>query len=159
MNVGSTKETSPEKRISITPDTSKSFKNLGLKVFLEKGYGENLGYSDKDYKDNERNAFLNTLDIPLEKSDVFESAPDVIDQMEKRIKANQDLAKRQAREEILLTLRNSEKVIWRNHIRGLTKQAIADRLGKHYRSVHRTIRRIEEKMDELEQKILETSVI
>ena len=30
MNVGSTKETSSEKRISITPDTSKSLKNLGL---------------------------------------------------------------------------------------------------------------------------------
>ena len=49
MNVGSTKELSPEKRISITPETSKSFKNLGLKVFLEKGFGESLGFSDKDY--------------------------------------------------------------------------------------------------------------
>ena len=52
MNVGSTKEINPEKRISITPDTSKSLKNLGLSVLLEKGYGESLGYSDKDYKDN-----------------------------------------------------------------------------------------------------------
>ena len=50
MIVGSTKEKNPEKRISITPDTSKSLKNLGLEVFLEKGYGESLGYSDKDYK-------------------------------------------------------------------------------------------------------------
>ena len=52
MNVGSTKELSPEKRISITPETSKSFKNLGLKVILEKGFGESLGFSDKDYVDN-----------------------------------------------------------------------------------------------------------
>ena len=52
MNVGSTKEINPEKRISITPDTAKSLKNLGLSVLLEKGYGESLGYSDKDYKDN-----------------------------------------------------------------------------------------------------------
>ena len=52
MNVGSTKELSPEKRISITPETSKNFKNLGLKVFLEKGFGESLGFSDKDYTDN-----------------------------------------------------------------------------------------------------------
>ena len=51
MNVGSTKELSPEKRISITPETSKSFKNLGLKVILEKGFGESLGFSDKDYTD------------------------------------------------------------------------------------------------------------
>ena len=52
MNVGSTKEINSEKRISITPDTSKSLKNLGLSVLFEKGYGESLGYSDKDYKDN-----------------------------------------------------------------------------------------------------------
>ena len=31
MNVGSTKEKNPEKRISITPDTSKSLKGLGLR--------------------------------------------------------------------------------------------------------------------------------
>ena len=51
MNVGSTKEKNPEKRISITPDTSKSLKGLGLNVFLEKGYGESLGYKDQEYKD------------------------------------------------------------------------------------------------------------
>ena len=51
MNVGSTKEKNPEKRISITPDTSKSLKNLGLNIFLEKGYGESLGYKDQEYKD------------------------------------------------------------------------------------------------------------
>ena len=51
MNVGSTKEKNPEKRISITPDTSKSLKDLGLNVFLEKGYGESLGYKDQEYKD------------------------------------------------------------------------------------------------------------
>ena len=51
MNVGSTKEKSPEKRISITPDTSKSLKNLGLSIFLEKGYGESLGFSDQEYKE------------------------------------------------------------------------------------------------------------
>ena len=51
MNIGSTKEKNPEKRISITPDTSKSLKGLGLNVFLEKGYGESLGYKDQEYKD------------------------------------------------------------------------------------------------------------
>ena len=51
MNVGSTKDKNPEKRISITPDTSKSLKDLGLNVFLEKGYGESLGYKDQEYKD------------------------------------------------------------------------------------------------------------
>jgi len=51
MNVGSIKEKNPEKRISITPDTSKSLKNLGLNIFLEKGYGENLGFTDQEYTD------------------------------------------------------------------------------------------------------------
>jgi NAD(P) transhydrogenase subunit alpha len=51
MNVGSTKEKNPEKRISITPDTSKSYKSLGLNIFLEKGYGESLGFTDQEYKD------------------------------------------------------------------------------------------------------------
>ena len=38
MIVGSTKEIAPEKRVSITPDTTKSFKDLGLRVLLQKGY-------------------------------------------------------------------------------------------------------------------------
>ena len=51
MIVGSTKENTSEKRISITPETSKSMKALGLSVVLEKGYGESLGYTDQNYKD------------------------------------------------------------------------------------------------------------
>ena len=70
MNVGSTKELSPEKRISITPETSKNFKNLGLKVFLEKGFGESLGFSDKDYTDNGAEILSNASDV-LSKSDLI----------------------------------------------------------------------------------------
>ena len=70
MNIGSTKETSPEKRISITPDTSKSLKNLGLNVFLEKGYGENIGYADKDYTNNGVEILNNSNDVLL-KSDLI----------------------------------------------------------------------------------------
>ena len=70
MNVGSTKELSPEKRISITPETSKSFKNLGLKVILEKGFGESLGFSDKDYIDNGAE-ILNSSSEVLSKSDLI----------------------------------------------------------------------------------------
>jgi len=70
MNVGSTKEKNPEKRISITPDTSKSLKNLGLNVFLEKGYGESLGYSDKEYKDNGTEILNSAKDVFL-KSDLI----------------------------------------------------------------------------------------
>ena len=70
MNVGSTKEISPEKRISITPETSKSFKNLGINVLIEKGYGESLGHSDKDYKDNGAE-ILNNSDEVLSKSNLI----------------------------------------------------------------------------------------
>ena len=70
MNVGSTKELSPEKRISITPETSKNFKNLGLKVILEKGFGESLGFSDKDYIDNGVEILSNASDV-LSKSDLI----------------------------------------------------------------------------------------
>ena len=51
MIVGTTKENSSEKRISITPETSKNMKALGLSVVIESGYGENLGYADQNYKD------------------------------------------------------------------------------------------------------------
>ena len=70
MNVGSTKEKNPEKRISITPDTSKNLKDLGLKVFLEKGYGESLGYSDDEYK-NKGVEFLNNKSEVILKSDLI----------------------------------------------------------------------------------------
>ena len=70
MNVGSTKEKNPEKRISITPDTSKNLKDLGLKVFLEKGYGKDLGYSDEEYK-NKGTEFLNSSDEVYSKSDLI----------------------------------------------------------------------------------------
>ena len=70
MNVGSTKEKNPEKRISITPDTSKNLKDLGLKVFLENGYGESLGYSDQDYIDNGVEILGNSSEV-LSKSDLI----------------------------------------------------------------------------------------
>ena len=64
MIVGSTKEITPEKRISITPETTKSLKRLGLNILLEKGYGESLGFTDNDYKDN-------GAEIIIEKKDIF----------------------------------------------------------------------------------------
>ena len=70
MNIGSIKEKNPEKRISITPDTAKSFKNLGLNIFIEKGYGESLGYSDKDYKDNGAEILNNSNEV-LSKSNLI----------------------------------------------------------------------------------------
>ena len=90
MNVGSTKEKSPEKRISITPDTSKSLKNLGLNVFLEKGYGENLGYSDQEYKDKGTEILSNAEEV-LSKSNLICKVNFPSDQDFKFIKENSNL--------------------------------------------------------------------
>jgi len=52
MIVGSTKEDlSLEKRVSITPETAKNIIGLGIKVYLEKNYGNHIGIKDKDYID------------------------------------------------------------------------------------------------------------
>ena len=51
MIVGSVKENNLiEKRISITPDSSKNLLDLGIEVILEKGYGEHLGINDQEYE-------------------------------------------------------------------------------------------------------------
>ncbi len=50
MIVGSVKEDiSLDKRVSITPDTAKNFKDLGITVCLEKNYASHIGISDKEY--------------------------------------------------------------------------------------------------------------
>ena len=43
---------------------------MGLKVFLEKGYGKDLGYSDEEYK-NKGTEFLNSSDEVYSKSDLI----------------------------------------------------------------------------------------
>ena len=64
MIVGSVKENnSIEKRISITPETAKNFKDLGLQVILEKGYGDHLGISETEYKKNEVEFFDDPGDV------------------------------------------------------------------------------------------------
>ena len=39
-----------EKRISITPEISKKYINLGFEVHLCENYGEHLGFKDDEYK-------------------------------------------------------------------------------------------------------------
>ena len=52
MIVGSTKEDlSLEKRVSLTPETTKNIIGLGLKVCIEKDYANHIGIKDTDYKD------------------------------------------------------------------------------------------------------------
>ena len=53
MIVGSTKEDLKlEKRVSLTPETSKNLIGLGLKVCIEKDYATHLGIDDDEYKKN-----------------------------------------------------------------------------------------------------------
>ena len=66
--VGSFKEDiSIEKRISITPETAKNIKNLGLEVYLEKNYAEHLGIPDENYKNvkffNDQNDLIKNSDL------------------------------------------------------------------------------------------------
>ena len=52
MIVGSIKEDlSLEKRVSLTPETTRNIIGLGLKVCLEKNYASHLGILDKEYKE------------------------------------------------------------------------------------------------------------
>ena len=66
MNVGSTKEKNPEKRISITPETTKRLINLNFPVFLEQDYGKAIGINDEEYKKQGAN-FLNSPKAVFEK--------------------------------------------------------------------------------------------
>ena len=52
MIVGSIKEDLKlEKRVSLTPETTKNILGLGLNVCIEKDYATHLGIQDNDYKD------------------------------------------------------------------------------------------------------------
>ena len=71
MIVGSFKEDiSIEKRISITPETSKNLKDLGIEVILEKNYGSHLGISDEEYLNQEVN-FFNTPEEIIDKANLL----------------------------------------------------------------------------------------
>ena len=69
--VGSVKEDlSVEKRISITPESTKKFTDLKFSVFLEKNYGKHLGIADEDYK-NKGASFHSSAKEVLEKSEII----------------------------------------------------------------------------------------
>jgi len=51
MKIGSISEDlNSEKRISITPEISKKYLDLGVEIFINKSYGIHLGFHDNDYK-------------------------------------------------------------------------------------------------------------
>ena len=68
--IGSVKEDLvTEKRISITPETVKRLIKLNFSIFLEKNYGEHLGITDQEYKNQGVNLFSSAREV-LEKSEI-----------------------------------------------------------------------------------------
>jgi len=52
MIIGSISENQDlEKRISITPEIAKKYRNLGFKIKLSENYGKHLGFKEKEYID------------------------------------------------------------------------------------------------------------
>ena len=52
MKIGSISEDlNLEKRISLTPELSKKYLDLGVEIFINKSYGIHLGFHDNDYKE------------------------------------------------------------------------------------------------------------
>jgi len=71
MIVGSLRSNNLEdKRLSITPESAKSYINLGLNVILEKNYGEHLNISDNEYIKNSVK-IVNNRDEILQNSDLI----------------------------------------------------------------------------------------
>ena len=68
--IGSVKEDLvTEKRISITPETVKRLIKLNFSIFLEKNYGEHLGITDQEYKNQGANLLSSAKEV-LEKSEI-----------------------------------------------------------------------------------------
>ena len=72
MNIiGSVKEDlTTEQRISITPETVKKFIDLNFLVFLERNYGDHLGLTDEEYKNNGATLYSSAKEV-LEKSEII----------------------------------------------------------------------------------------
>ena len=68
--IGSVKEDlAIERRISITPETTKRYVSLNFKVLLEKKYAEHIGISDEEYKNNGADLYDSAKKV-LEKTDI-----------------------------------------------------------------------------------------
>ena len=71
ISIGSAKEDlNIEKRISITPETTKKLAELGFTINLEKNYATHLGISDEDYKNNGAVFYASKKEV-LEKSSII----------------------------------------------------------------------------------------
>ena len=85
--IGSVKEDlNTEKRISITPETTKKFADSKFSIFLEKNYGEHLGIPDKEYVNKGANFFSSAKEV-IDKSDIILKVNSLSDDLVSTIKS------------------------------------------------------------------------
>lgn len=85
---------------------------------------------------------------------------DLYDELfEKIIEIHHQHIRRKAEHLVLLSLCDSEKLIWGKHIRGLGMKDIEGKSGKYIQNINRTIRRIEEKIDICKKNLFKTNTL
>ena len=92
MKIGSISEDlNLEKRISLTPELSKKYLDLGVEIFINKSYGTHLGFYDNDYKEKGVKIYSKDMfaffprSIRMDDMQTHEYYDDFITFMEKRI--------------------------------------------------------------------------
>ncbi len=79
-----------EKRVSITPEIVRKYKNLGLEVHIKKNYALHLGLSDKDFENEGATILLNNDEV-ISNSDAIIQLNIPSDENLKKLKKNQNL--------------------------------------------------------------------
>ena len=91
MKIGSIKENLEfEQRIAITPEVIKKYKSLDINVILPSGYGEHLGISDQEFK-NEGVEILGNDEKILTEADAILQLSLISDKNFEKFKSNQFL--------------------------------------------------------------------
>ncbi len=91
MKIGSIKENLEfEQRIAITPEVIKKYKSLNINIILPFGYGEHLGISDQDFK-NEGVEMLDSDEKILSEADAVLQMNLISDKSFEKLKSNQFL--------------------------------------------------------------------
>ncbi len=79
-----------EKRVAITPETTKKYLSEGFKVLISKNYGVHLGFSDNEYKELGAN-IINDENKIIQDSDILVQLGLPSDEKLKNLKDNQNL--------------------------------------------------------------------
>ena len=79
-----------EKRVAITPETTKKYLSEGFEVLISKNYGDHLGFSDNEYKELGAN-IINDENKIIQDSDILVQLGLPSDEKLKSLKDNQNL--------------------------------------------------------------------